>query len=79
MTNDIKHLEESKSIYCMFLNTKDRILYDTLVYSSYEPGNYLIECDSACSKDLASHLTRFRVRSSNLSRLWCSLTNLQTS
>jgi len=62
MTNDIKHLEENKSIYCMFLNTQGRILYDTLVYSGSEPGNYLIECDSACSKDLASHLTRFRVR-----------------
>ena len=61
MTNDIKHLEESKSIYCMFLNTQGRILYDTLIYRD-EPGNYLIECDAACSKDLASHLTRFRVR-----------------
>lgn len=64
MTNDIRHLEEDseKSMYCMFLNTQGRVLYDTIIYNSHEKGSYLIECDTKCSSALVKHLSMYRVR-----------------
>ena len=62
MTNDIKHLDEENSpnMYCMFLNTQGRILYDAIIYPW--SGNYLIECDAESSQPLAKHLSMFKVR-----------------
>jgi len=64
MTNDIRHLEEDpkKSMYCMFLNTQGRVLYDAIVYNSQEKDSYLIECDANCSSALAKHLSMYKVR-----------------
>ena len=64
MTNDIQHLEEeqNKSMYCMFLNTQGRILYDTLIYRGKNQEDFLIECDSRCATPLLKHLLMFRVR-----------------
>ena len=64
MTNDIRHLEEdpNKSMYCMFLNTQGRILYDTIIYNGHEKESYLIECDTNCSSTLIKHLMMYRVR-----------------
>ncbi|KAI9559684.1 hypothetical protein GHT06_013689 [Daphnia sinensis] len=64
MTNDIKHLDEKTkySMYCMFLNTQGRILYDAIIYSPKESDSYLIECDTECLQPLVKHLSMFRVR-----------------
>ncbi|KAK4030394.1 hypothetical protein OUZ56_023393 [Daphnia magna] len=64
MTNDIRHLDEKNkySMYCMFLNTQGRILYDAIIYSPDESGSYLIECDTECLQPLVKHLSMFRVR-----------------
>lgn len=64
MTNDIKHLDEENSgnMYCMFLNTQGRILYDAIIYPHKQSGSYLVECDSGCSENLAKHLSMFKVR-----------------
>lgn len=64
MTNDIKHLDEedSASMYCMFLNTQGRVLYDAIIHSDRDLTSYLVECDTECSVALAKHLTMYRVR-----------------
>ena len=64
MTNDIKHLDEdgNLSMYCMFLNTQGRVLYDAIIYSQRENGSYLLECDATYAQQLAKHLTMYKVR-----------------
>lgn len=63
MTNDINHLTDESSkegiMFCMFLNTQGRILYDALIYSA-GLNDFLIESD--VGGQLASHLTRYRIR-----------------
>jgi len=64
MTNDITHLEndENKSLYCMFLNTQGRILYDSIIYNGREEGTYLVECDRDCASALVKHLSMYKIR-----------------
>lgn len=64
ITNDINHLGQSPggSMYSMFLNTKGRVLYDTIIYRNADSDNYLIECDKAASNSLVKHLKLYRVR-----------------
>ncbi|XP_017771389.1 PREDICTED: putative transferase CAF17 homolog, mitochondrial isoform X2 [Nicrophorus vespilloides] len=63
ITNDINHLNNgNESMYAMFLNTKGRVMYDTLVYKGVEPNCYLLECDSEIVQSLQKHLKLYRVR-----------------
>lgn len=63
ITNDMRHLEEgAQSMYTMFLNTKGRVMYDTIIYKSKEDGVFLIECDKSALSHLQKHLKMFRVR-----------------
>ncbi|RZB39441.1 GCV T domain containing protein [Asbolus verrucosus] len=63
ITNDIEHLNtELGSMYTMFLNSRGRILYDTIIYRCSEEDTYLVECDSQASDTLQKHLKLYRVR-----------------
>lgn len=63
VTNNLTHLQEScKSLFAMFLNTRGRVLYDSIIYKSTEPDTYLLECDCNCLPDLVKHIKMHRVR-----------------
>ncbi|XP_074103756.1 putative transferase CAF17 homolog, mitochondrial [Cotesia typhae] len=63
ITNDMKHFADgTTNIYGLFLNTKGRVLYDTLIYKGIDDDTYLIECDSNVLDALKKHLVMFRVR-----------------
>ena len=63
ITNDMRHLEEgSQSMYAMFLNTKGRVMYDSIIYRTNEEGAFLVECDKSAVAQLQKHLKMFRVR-----------------
>lgn len=63
ITNDMKHVTEgAPSMYAMFLNTKGRVLYDSIIYKTDDDDVFLIECDTAVAKDLELHLKKFKVR-----------------
>lgn len=63
ITNDMRHLEtEAKCIFAVFLNTKGRVLYDTIIYKAEEPHSFVIECDQNVIDSLQKHLKLYRVR-----------------
>lgn len=62
ITNDIKVLNNQKAIYAMFLNTKGRILYDTIIYKTDCKNSFFLECDNACIGDVERHLKLYKVR-----------------
>lgn len=63
MTNDISHIQSGiSSMYSMFLNTRGRVVYDTIIYQSAERGVLYIECDSSVTSLLAKHLKVYRLR-----------------
>lgn len=63
ITNDIHHLDHGVgSMYTMFLNTKGRVMYDTIVYRTSEENTFLIECDNQVVESLQKHLKLYRVR-----------------
>lgn len=62
VTNDMKHLQESNSLFTMFLNTKGRVLYDSIIYKRKEEHTYFVECDLDGVQGLVKHLKMYRVR-----------------
>uniref|UniRef100_A0A6V7MBY0 Uncharacterized protein n=1 Tax=Bracon brevicornis TaxID=1563983 RepID=A0A6V7MBY0_9HYME len=63
ITNDIRHLSEGiPNIYTLFLNTRGRVLYDTIIYKSLEENTFLIEVDAAATNDLQKHLKMYKLR-----------------
>ncbi|KAL1461444.1 hypothetical protein WDU94_013343 [Cyamophila willieti] len=60
MTNDINHLQNSSSLYTMFLNTKGRILYDSIIYKYNDI--LLVEVDINDLDNFIKHLKMYRVR-----------------
>jgi len=64
MTNDIQHLveDERKSIYCMFLNTGGRILFDAIISKGVEPHQFLLDVDTKVSNLAKKHLSMYKVR-----------------
>ncbi|XP_023018729.2 putative transferase CAF17 homolog, mitochondrial [Leptinotarsa decemlineata] len=64
ITNDINHLSQSLggSMYTMFLNTKGRVIQDTIIYRTKEIDTFLVECDNGALDQLAKHLKMYRVR-----------------
>lgn len=63
ITNDINHLGKSSGgcMYSLFLNTKGRVLYDSIIYKN-EFNSYIVECDTLGAQSLAKHLKMYRVR-----------------
>lgn len=64
MTNDMRHLEHSSTVYAMFLKANGRVFCDTLIYKrpGAEPADYLLECDAAVAPRLEKHLKLYRLR-----------------
>lgn len=64
ITNDMRHLEEgATSMFCMFLNTKGRVVFDSIIYTDTTAENsFLVECDKAAENLLKKHLTMYKVR-----------------
>lgn len=62
VTNDMKHLQETKSIFTMFLNTKGRVLFDSIIYKRKEEHTFFVECDLDGVQGLVKHLKMYRVR-----------------
>ena len=65
MTNDIELLtsREWTSLYCMFLNTQGRVLFDALVYQGGDKDNvFLLDVDQKCSNLAKKHLSMYKIR-----------------
>jgi len=62
MTNDIEALSSRQcdSLYCMFLNTQGRVLFDALIYQADDV--FLIDVDQKCSNLAKKHLSMYKVR-----------------
>lgn len=63
ITNDMRHFDDgAASIYTLFLNTKGRVMYDSIIYKTLEKSIYYIECDARITRDLEKHLKMYKVR-----------------
>lgn len=63
ITNDMNHLmNHGTCMYAMFLNTKGRVLYDTIIYKTIKDNTYLIECDTKTVDSLQKHLKIYKLR-----------------
>ncbi|XP_023320087.1 putative transferase CAF17 homolog, mitochondrial [Eurytemora carolleeae] len=64
VTNDINGLvdKEYPSMYCMFLNSAGRVLFDSIISPGFEPNQFFLEVDQAMSKNVIKHLSMYRVR-----------------
>ena len=70
MTNDIEELssQQARSLYCMFLNTQGRVLFDALIYRGDGGGGgdhsevFLLDIDQKCSTLAKKHLSMYKVR-----------------
>lgn len=63
ITNDMNHLDGGVGcMYTMFLNTKGRVLYDTIIYKTFLDDMFYVECDSDGVDILSKHLKMYRVR-----------------
>jgi len=64
ITNDINPLVEDdrKSLYCAFLNTGGRVLFDAIISKTENEGEFLLDVDSAVAKVVKKHLSLYKVR-----------------
>lgn len=62
ITNDINHLSNNlSSLYAMFLNSKGRVLYDSIIYR-IDSKKYFVECEETLAHSLEKHLKMYRLR-----------------
>ncbi|KAJ8672975.1 hypothetical protein QAD02_004236 [Eretmocerus hayati] len=62
ITNDINLLKEgATSLYSLFLNTRGRVLYDTIIYKAQEE-TFFVECDIKVLSNLVKHLKMYKLR-----------------
>merc|ERR1719347_1561054 len=50
-----------RSLYCMFLNTQGRVLFDALIYHG-EENVFLLDIDQKCSNLAKKHLSMYKIR-----------------
>ena len=50
------------SLYCAFLNTGGRVLFDAIISKTENEGEFLLDVDSAVSKLVKKHLSLYKVR-----------------
>ncbi|XP_026734370.1 putative transferase CAF17 homolog, mitochondrial [Trichoplusia ni] len=63
VTNDMNHFAEgARSMYAMFLNSKGRILYDTLIHKWEDENAFMIECDHSVLALLRKHLQMYKLK-----------------
>lgn len=53
-------LKEYPSMYCMFLNSAGRVLFDSIISPGFEPNQFFLEVDQAMSKNVIKHLSMYR-------------------
>ncbi|XP_063991653.1 putative transferase CAF17 homolog, mitochondrial isoform X2 [Diachasmimorpha longicaudata] len=59
----MRHFTEGvPNMYSLFLNTKGRVLYDTIIYKSPVEEVYLLEVDASITTDLQRHLKMYKIR-----------------
>eukprot|EP00090_Calanus_glacialis_P015292 TRINITY_DN24154_c0_g1_i1.p1 TRINITY_DN24154_c0_g1~~TRINITY_DN24154_c0_g1_i1.p1 ORF type:complete len:367 (-),score=95.19 TRINITY_DN24154_c0_g1_i1:99-1130(-) len=75
MTNDINTLveDERKSLYCMFLNTGGRILFDAIISKGVQPDQFLLDVDTKVSNLAKKHLSLYKVRRKILIKIEANL------
>lgn len=61
MTNDIRKIDSSPTIFSLLLNSSGRVLYEILLYK-IDQNEYLIEYDSSAFDYLDKHLIMYRLR-----------------
>jgi len=64
MTNDMERIcsDQGRSLYCMFLNTQGRVLFDSLIYAGREKDEYFLDVDSKVSAVAKKHLGFYKIR-----------------
>jgi len=64
MTNDISSLVEGerRSMYCMFLNTAGRVLFDAIIHRGGADREFLLDLDREVAALARQHLSLYRLR-----------------
>jgi len=64
VTNDVESLgsDQQSSLYCMFLNTQGRILFDALIYKGREPTDFLLDIDKNVAALAKKHMSMYKIR-----------------
>lgn len=63
ITNDINHLiSHSDSMYAMFLNSKGRVIADSILYNLPEENSYLLDLHVDLLQPIQSHLKKYCLR-----------------
>ena len=62
MTNDIERMvaEKWRSLYCMFLDTKGRVMFDALVYQGQT--EFLLDVDKKVAKEAVKRIAMYKLR-----------------
>ena len=50
------------SLYCAFLNTGGRVLFDAIISKTENEGEFLLDVDSTVAKTVKKHLSLYKVR-----------------
>lgn len=53
-------MQDCPSLYCLFLNTGGRALFDTIISRGFEPNQLFLEVDERVSKAVVKHLSMYR-------------------
>lgn len=61
ITNNMKNIEKSSTIYSLLLNARGKVLYDILLYKIHNE-EYLVEYESTAVEYLHQHLFMYRLR-----------------
>lgn len=61
VTNDIRHLDESRCIFAFFLNHLGRVICDTFIYK-IDKNNLLLEIDTSLVSTVTNHLIKHKLR-----------------
>ena len=66
VTNDMELLEEEgrRSLYCAFLNTGGRVLFDAIISGTGGGEEYVLEVDRSLAGMVRKHLSMYKVRRS---------------
>ena len=64
MTNDIERMvaEKRRSLYCMFLDTKGRVMFDALVYQGQQETDFLLDVDKKVAKEASKRMAMYKLR-----------------
>ena len=64
MTNDIERMvaEKWRSLYCMFLDTKGRVLFDALVYPGQQETDFLMDVDQKVAEEAKKRMAMYKLR-----------------